>query len=170
MHTRFRGLLNRLFAGDVKRLTAQAEQHVRERLDRRPIWPVDALLERSGVEARLRTRANLLLEMLATVLRVDPGTLRPDERLTEMLCVSGGALGPGSTEVLARYGPQEAIEVFGYDILHLLETKSDPELWTKQWSSLPSQPKGEDDRLDVILAMTLGEFLSFGAAMLPNKQ
>jgi hypothetical protein len=170
MHASVRKLMDRLFANDLKRVTARAEEHVRRRLDERPVLAVEMLLDQCDLELELRPRATVLLELLGKVLRVHPGALRPDDRFSRLLCVDGDELGPEAAEVLARYSPQNAIGVFGYDVLHILETQSDPLLWSKRWSALPGSPKGEDEWIDAILEMTVADFLRFAAAMLPDER
>ena len=57
----------------------------------------------------------------------------------------------------------DSVEVFGYDIMYLVETRSERRLWNLQRNLLERPPQSEDEWIDLIMTMTVGDFVTYFA-------
>ena len=159
-------MLGRLFASDLKALVNRAKQEARRHLLTRTVTSIDELIDSCELRTEYRTAACELLTALGRTLKLDPGVLRANDILGSCFTIEGERLGTGATVVLRKYGPQTGIEVFGEDILHVLEVRIDPALWDTLSSSLPGPPRNDDDWIDLIMGFTVAEFLRHFAPIL----
>lgn len=149
------------FDSVASRIDAAARRRVQERMGERASLPPAALLQDAGIPGADWEAAATLLSGLGEVLGVDPNRLRAQDRLSEVLRVDSVELPGLGPDDWKRAGLTTHIVVFAYDIMHLVERFSDRRAWKKKWTSLPDPPRKEEDWVDLILEMRLGEFLAF---------
>jgi hypothetical protein len=143
----------------VRRIMGEAKRVVRERLrDRNDVSVIDLLLE-SGVPPI--PAAMNVAEGLARALGVAAGRLRPGDRLADLCRVSRQELGAVTDEVWSQSKFGEFAEVGSYDLMFLVETASASDGRTERWRTLEPAPKNEEEWLDRIMEMRVGEFLRF---------
>jgi hypothetical protein len=155
----------------IQQILRSAEAQVRQRLQTRPLLPAEAILLECQIKEETREPASKLLDQLGAVLGVEPGHLRPADRLGEILRVRKEELEPSPPEAAWRKaGLGTFVEVFSYEVMHTLERLSTQRGWSTKQRELEPRPGNEEEWLDRIMAMTLCEFLSFFADTMPVKK
>lgn len=152
-------LLRKLTGADLTEAMAMATRLVQERLRNRGQIDLNELVAMCDLPEQHRDNAKLLLRRVAGVIGVSPECFRNGDRLGDLLRIEVGELDERSLAVLSSYGLQDRVEVFGYDMLQLLEKLCDDTVWARLHSVLPRRPTNEDEWLDAILAMDLCAFV-----------
>jgi len=146
----------------IRQIGRSAKECVRQRLVLRSETSVETILSECGVQQGREAAASRLLVGLGDIIDIEPGRLRPNDRLGELLRVSKEELGPGlSIGDWERAGLKNFIEVFSYDIIYLVEKLSTRAGWNKMWGELNPRPRNEEESINKIMGMTLCEFLLF---------
>lgn len=142
-----------------------ARDRVAGRLAVRSALAPAAILSECEVDELDKEAARSLLLELAGIVNVEPGHFRADDLLGKLLRVTREELDPAPTaDAWRRAGLTDQIEVFGYDIMSMVERLSTKAAWRRKWQELSPRPRSEEDWLNRIMSMTLGEFLRFFAA------
>jgi hypothetical protein len=157
-------LANRLNRGTI-RIERAAQARVRERLAQRVPRPTLDLLRDASLPVDLHSTATALVTRAGLVLGVDPCLLRAEDRLGEILRVDAEELPSIQPDEWRRAGLPMRVTVHSYDLMHLVETFSNRSKWKARWASIPGPPRNEEQWIDRILAMTVGEFLNFFAPL-----
>jgi hypothetical protein len=152
----------------ASKLEGAARARVRQRFAQRASMATSDLLSSASIPVDLRGAATDLVTRVGSVLGVDPGTLRAEDRLGEVLRVNSEELPSIKSDDWGQAGLPMYIVVHTYDLMHLVETYSDRLKWKAKWASLPAPPRNEEQWIDLILVMTVGEFLSFFAPLAKN--
>ena len=142
-----------------------AKQRIRDRLGEREAISAPSLLDQCQLDTTSALGAEVLLYRLCAALEIGPGTLRPSDKFAEVFSVAHSDLGGKAIAVLTRYGYPDPIEPFCYDILHVVDTTSTKAKWEERRATMTSPPTNEDEWLDLIMAMSLKEFLRFFGPM-----
>lgn len=140
-----------------------AEQRVRSRLNERSSWDLRELVIAAGLPPSHVPSAQKLLADLGANIGLDVTKLRPDDRMSRLLRVARDEL-PEIASAWEKHGFGEYVEVFSYDIMHVVESLADPHRWRDKWQSLDSPPANEEEWLDRIMDMTVGAFLIYFVA------
>ena len=152
---------------DVMKLSAD---HARARVSQRESLSIDVLLNQCNLSPDLLPQSRDLLVRLGDALGIDPGRLRPSDHFATLFRIPHRDLGAKAAAVLARHQVADPVEVFGFEILHVLETASGKSKWTTQRLTLENPPNNEEQWLDTIMGMNLGQLLQFFApAMAPAR-
>ncbi len=147
---------------DIRQIVHSAEECVRQRLAMRPVTSVETILSECGVQPGRKAAALRLLVGLEEVIGIEPGHLMPSDRLGDLMRVRKEELGPElSLRSWEKAGLKDFIEAFSYDIMHLVERLSTRAGWKRKWKELSPRPRNEEGWLNMIMAMTLCEFLLF---------
>lgn len=152
-----------IVSGSAGRIERLGRERVRERLAAHTPADVESLLTDAGTPDGLISAARALATRLGAVLDVDPRLLRASDQLGDLLRVRADELPSVSSLDWAEAGLKDSIVVFSYDIMHMVETQSDKAKWRAKWDSLTPPPRSEEAWIDLILSMSVGEFLSFFA-------
>lgn len=147
------------------RIIHAAEAEVRRRLDHREHVAPESILEASGIPADLAGPAMDLLRGLSQVIGIDPGRLRPDDVLGDLLRVGRNDLPEVSARDWEKAEFHEFVEVHSYDIMYLVEQHSDWKRWRENYNQMANPPRNEEEWIDLIMSMTMSEFLSTFAPM-----
>jgi hypothetical protein len=142
-----------------------AKQRIRDRLAQREVISAQSLLDQCQLDTESVIGARVLLSRLGEALQIAPGTLRPSDKFSEVFRVPHSDLGGAASSVLTRYRYPDPIEPFSYDVLYVVDTTSTKAKWEKQRVTLTSPPNNEDEWLDLIMAMSLQDFLRFFGPM-----
>jgi hypothetical protein len=102
---------------------------------------------------------------VGSVLGVDPGVFRAEDQLGVLLRGEADELPSIDSNQWRGAGLPMHVTVHSYDVMHLVETFSDRSKWKARWASLKKPPRNEEQWIDLILAMTMGEFLNFFAPL-----
>jgi hypothetical protein len=146
----------------IREIGRSAKECVRQRLVLRPVTSIETILSECGVQSGREAAASRLFVGLGDVIGVEPGRLRPNDRMGELLRVRKEELGPGlSIRAWEKAGLKDFIEVFSYDIMYLVEKLSTRAGWNKKWGEFNPRPRNEEESIDRIMEMTLCEFLLF---------
>ena len=142
-----------------KKLIATAERIVQARLSTRPNIALVKSVQAQGSERSL-TALDVEAEKLARCIGVDSGQLRPDDRLGEILRVYEGELPPHARPLLRKFGHSDHILIGGFAILdHVEQRMAEVRSIVRERPFVPS-PKSEDEWMDRIMGMTVGELLT----------
>lgn len=161
-------LYDALTSADTAAVLSEAEAIVRSRLAGRAPWAPEKVLAECGLSPDLVPRSMILLERLAEVLQIDPGRLRGSDRIGDLLRVPVRALSDAAANTWRRRAGGDHVEVFGYDLMYLVETLSDREAWRLEWSRLEHPPRVEDEWIDRMMTLSVGEFLEYFAKTMPR--
>lgn len=154
-----------IFASDLKALYRSARELLRLRLSQRESMPTSEFLSACQTKEVASKGAEWILGELGTLLRVQPGHFRPQDRLGALLSFSADDLGAGAATVLEKYG-LEQLEVCGEDVLWMLTKVADAEVWECYWRSLAVRPRTDDEWINLLMGMTLCELVNtFGVAI-----
>lgn len=136
---------------------------MQERLAARTPAELGSLLTDAGTSQSFRSAATVLATRLGAVLEIDPKLLRANDQLGDLLRIHSDELPFVTSQEWAESGLEGSVVVCSYDIMHIVETQSDKAKWRAKWASLPAPPRNEEAWIDLILSMSVGEFLSFFA-------
>ena len=153
----------------TRRTLDAAERRARARVASRPTVGPDEIVAASVSDAALRPHAVRLLRDLAAALGVEPGALRPEDRLADLLTVRRPDLPEVSDADWAATGLRDRVQVHVYEIMHLVEGLATREGWRRQWATLAPRPRDEEEWIDAIAAMRVDEFLRFFALTMPAE-
>jgi len=163
------GMMNWLNS-TVSRIDKAAKERVRQRLAQRTEVAIPDLLEQAAVPSGLRDVATNLAIQLGRILGSEAGVLRADDRLDVLLRVDAQELPSISADEWGEARLKQRLIVHSYDIMHLVETFSDGDKWKQKWTTLAIRPQSEEQWIDLILVMTVGEFLNFFAPLARGTQ
>lgn len=149
----------------INQIYHAAEERVRQRLNVRDPIPASQILADSGLDSSLIREGTTLINNLAKLLGVDAARLRADDRLEDLVRVNAQELTSVSPDSWRRAGLRGFIVVHVYDIMHMVETFSDYHKWKEKWASLLNPPRNEEQWIDLILDMTVSEFVNFFAPL-----
>lgn len=121
-------------------------------------YSVSEFLQNAGI-ADDDHRAHALLRVLAGVLEVEPDKLAHDYPMRDLLVISIDSDGNNQSQ---------AIDPFSCELLEKVVALSDKRLWDKKWSDQPELPRNEEDLLDLITKMSVGEFLRFFSPLIKS--
>lgn len=156
-------LLRKVSNQDFTAAERAAEDRARNRLLSRSVISTESLIRASNIPTSLTTRATVLMDRLGALIGVPAGVFRSDDELGTLLRVQTSDLSGADRAVLERHGVGNQLEVFGYDLFHLVKQLSDQQLWRKQWNTLSPRPRTEDDWIEAIMRMDITQFLTFFA-------
>lgn len=154
-------LVDHISNRDLRSTIVLAEARARERIALRAPWTIEEVVRACELSQALNRRGALLLSGLAEIVEVNPGAFRPDDRLGDLLRVNRNELDIEAAQILSRDGIGKYVEVFGYRIVDLIQKLSVPSRWGKQMGNLASVPRSEDEWIDMIMEMSICEFLQF---------
>jgi hypothetical protein len=150
----------------LRKIERLARARMVSRLESREPIPVARIVQESlpgnGQHAE---RANALIISLAKLLQVEPTSLRPDDRLGELLKVTAEEIPEVSLDEWDHTGLKKFIVLGAYDLMHLVEAWSDRKSWSRKRDSLVQPPRNEEEWLDLILDMSVADFLRFFAPL-----
>lgn len=104
-------------------------------------------------------RAHALLGVLAGMLEVEPDKLAHNYQMRDLLVISIDSDGQNQ---------QQTIDPFSCELLEKVVALSDKRLWDQKWSDKPELPRIEEDLLDFITKMSVGEFLRFFSPLIKS--
>lgn len=151
------------------KITRAAKRRVRERLADRSPASIDDILDGSLVKSSSRGDAVDLLARVGAVLGVDPAVLRADDRLGALLEVRAEEMPSITSSEWRSAGLHGRVVVHIYDIVHIISRYSDRRRWNEKWRSLEDPPESEEESIDLILAMTIRDFLEFFAPLAKKR-
>ncbi|PZA14234.1 hypothetical protein DNK49_22965 [Azoarcus communis] len=64
----------------------------------------------------------------------------------------------------------KTIDPFSSELLEKVVALSDKRLWDQKWRDNPELPRNEDDLLDLITKMSVGEFLRFFSPLIKSAR
>jgi PAS domain-containing protein len=142
---------------------------VRGRLAHRAPRPLEDLLAAAHLVGQPAVAATILLNELASLVGSDPGRLRPDDVLRDLLTVDVHELGLDADEASswATHGFRDHIEPHAYDLMAMLERLSTRDGWLAQWRTLDPRPDSEEEWLDHIMGMRVADFAAFFSGTMP---
>lgn len=158
-----RKILDVLLNSELADVQTKAREVVRSRLLDRTRLSVEEMLTDCSPPPELIPRAKTLLLGLADIIQVSAGHLRCSDVLGDLLRVPSEALGDAAATAWRKSGMGDSVEVFGYDIMYLVETRSERRLWNLQRNLLERPPQSEDEWIDLIMTMTVGDFVTYFA-------
>ena len=143
---------------------AKIEEAAREkvlcRLRSRPKLSVPEVIETCGLDHEQGRRAEMILESMESVLGIPTAGISPNDRLRDVFRVYKSEFDaiPAGWD---RTQLGDYIEVFAYDLMNMLERLSTRSAWAEKRLKLPSPPSNEEEWIDLVLEMTLCDFLRF---------
>jgi hypothetical protein len=143
---------------DLTDAHAAAKEFARTRLASRPNIDLMQLLSDCGVEGAV-SLAEQLLNLVASLLSVSVGKLRSTDVLGEILRVPHADLDECARESLRAHKIGDPLEVGSYDFLATLDELIPSERWREVFSSFEIPPRSDEEWLDRIGEMSLGEFV-----------
>lgn len=135
-----------------------ARNGLRKQASALPPYSVSVFLQDAGI-ADDDHRAHALLGVLAGMLEVEPGKLAHDYPMRDLLVIS---IDSDSNK------QSQTIDPFSCELLEKVVALSDKRLWDKKWSDQPELPRNEEDLLDLITKMSVGEFLRFFSPLIKS--
>lgn len=150
-----------IVSGSAGRIERLGRDRMRARLARRTPAEIASLLSDARTPLGTQPAAFGLATHLGEVLGVDPRMLRANDRLDDILRVRSDEVPEVSGREWTASGLKGSIVVCSYDIMHLVETSADQTKWRAKWASLGTPPRNEEAWIDIILSMSVGEFLNF---------
>jgi len=144
----------------------KAGEHVRNRVSQRERIHVEDFIDSLNIrDVHLRLEAKTLIENIAKVINVNPGLLRPNDRLVELVRVYPSDLGAEGQKAWkkAKRMLREHLDVGIYGISDEIEQFTDLEALDNNLIKLPEdkRPKSEEEWIELILPMTLEEVIRF---------
>jgi len=140
----------------LRSIGSRSEEIIRLRFTQRDRLQVDNLLDRAGLHGRLRPRAKKLVERLSAAIEVDPGLIRLEDRVSDLVAVNKDELGPEHLKLWDEEGLDErvgdTVYLFAQDVFEvLMKTYRRPE-WKALWAHVPEdkRPRKEGDWLALI--------------------
>lgn len=104
-------------------------------------------------------RAHALLGALADMLEVEPDKLAHPYPMRDLLVISVDLDGQNQPQI---------IDPFSCQLLEKVVALSDKRLWDQKWNETPGLPRNEDDLMDLIAKMNVGEFLRFFSPLIKS--
>ncbi len=147
-------------------LLQTAKAVVREKLTKRGEYPVEQLLIDCNIPENYRSESLFLIKRIGELLGQTKNKLLPDELLSTILRVKKIEFSPSQYNAWEKEGLLEYIEVFGDDILAIVEKYSVPKKWESAWECKNAPPKNDDEWIDFILSIEFCKFLHFFAPMI----
>jgi hypothetical protein len=149
------------------RIDKAARRLVRERLSQGERKTPADIISAWSIAPMQANSARVLLEALEATLEVPFGNITPDDRLGHVFRVRLIDLPEISEQVWKNTGLHQTLEVFGTDILYVVEKQSTKPWWSSRHRALNPSPKNEDQWIDAIMNMSARQFLEFFA--MPDK-
>lgn len=138
------------------RLIAAAEQVVRTRLRQRsPAAPVSTV-SRGGASSE----GEAVTQWFASMIGVGTEHLRDDDRLGDILRVQRSELPEDVRPLLEKFGLGDFVSVYGFEILDHVEDRTAKDRSIIARAPFVPLPRSEDEWMDRIMSMTVGELLT----------
>src|SRR6185437_2559835 len=102
---------------------------------------------------------NIQVAAFAEIIGVDAALIRPDDRLGELLCVSQNELPENLHPLMMKFGFKGCICVHAFDLLQHVEERVASDRTIADRPTFQPLPRSEDEWLDRLMAMTVGEFV-----------
>jgi len=149
------------------RIDQAARRLVRKRLSQGGRKTPAEIVDAWSIAPIQANNALVLLEALESILEAPFGNLAPDDRLGYVFRVKLTDLPEISERVWKDTGLRQTVEVFGTDILYVVETKSTKSWWSSRREKLTPPPNNDDQWINAIMDMSAKQFLEFFA--MPDK-
>jgi hypothetical protein len=150
---------------DLNRVAAAARRRVQDRLTERTIVSLEAISRECGISEPTVPGARKLLRALGKALGLEPGLLRPTDRLADLSRVILEELDTVTTAEWARARLAESVDVFSYELVHQVTAVCDFREWRPEDFGLVHVPKDDDEWADLIGGMTVRKLLHLFAPL-----
>lgn len=107
------------------------------------------------------------LDRLQRDLRLDPYLMSPDETMADLFRIAREEMPVETAPAWEKLGFRTHVEPFAYDLMAAFEKSTDKAKALETWNSLTKPPRNEDQWIDLLMRMKVGEFVRFVVSMMP---